>query len=106
MVDEGQQTVSSGAGGGKEMKGLPLHIDRTASRPRLAAHPNVIAGSNRFPRPLRFVAAASRGRLAVLSRLAAFLAAILSLPAVGQPHRPPITGVSHIALFVHDVEKS
>src|SRR5258706_8921144 len=26
--------------------------------------------------------------------------------AAGQSHRPPITGVSHIALFVHDVEKS
>jgi catechol 2,3-dioxygenase-like lactoylglutathione lyase family enzyme len=29
-----------------------------------------------------------------------------TLLTFGDPHRPPITGVSHIALFVHDVEKS
>jgi len=34
------------------------------------------------------------------------LFAPLPLQAAGQSQRPPITGVSHIALFVHDVEKS
>src|SRR5258706_3909458 len=34
------------------------------------------------------------------------LCASLPLLAAEQPQRPPITGVSHIALFVHDVEKS
>src|SRR5438309_1344195 len=34
---------------------------------------------------------------------------LVAIPAVGagtQPARPPITGVSHIGLYVHDIEKS
>src|ERR1700747_2805811 len=35
-----------------------------------------------------------------------FIASPLGLDAADAPQRPPITGVSHIALFVHDVDKS
>jgi catechol 2,3-dioxygenase-like lactoylglutathione lyase family enzyme len=38
--------------------------------------------------------------------LSVLLCASVSLPALAQPQRPPIIGVSHIALFVYVVEKS
>ena len=41
------------------------HTERTASRPRLAARAIALVASNRFARSRPFVAAASRGRLAV-----------------------------------------
>ncbi|HTD88639.1 MAG TPA: VOC family protein [Candidatus Binatia bacterium] len=34
------------------------------------------------------------------------LGATLELIVIGAPSRPPITGLSHIALFAHDIEKS
>ena len=37
---------------------------------------------------------------------AALLPALLLLPAARAVERPPITGLSHIALYVHDLEKS
>lgn len=38
--------------------------------------------------------------------LAALLGATLALLAADAPKRPPITGISHIALYVHDLDKS
>jgi catechol 2,3-dioxygenase-like lactoylglutathione lyase family enzyme len=38
--------------------------------------------------------------------LAAMSAATLSSQAADEPKRPPITGLSHIALYVHDMEKT
>ena len=38
--------------------------------------------------------------------LATLLAASLPILAVAEPQRPHITGLSHIALFVHDMAKS
>src|ERR1700722_8490575 len=38
--------------------------------------------------------------------LSALVCASLSLMAADEPQRPHITGLSHIALYVHDLEKS
>ena len=45
-------------------------------------------------------------RLRSLARLVILLSAPQLALEAAEPHRPPITGVSHIALFVHDMEKS
>jgi catechol 2,3-dioxygenase-like lactoylglutathione lyase family enzyme len=41
-----------------------------------------------------------------ISGLALLLCSSLCQSAFGEPARPPIVGVSHMALFVHDIEKS
>jgi lactoylglutathione lyase len=41
-----------------------------------------------------------------MGKLALYIGASLPVMATAQAQRPPITGVSHIALFVHDIEQS
>src|SRR6516225_489160 len=42
----------------------------------------------------------------IILALPAMLCAIVSLPAADAPRRPQVTGLSHIALYAHDMEKS
>jgi len=41
-----------------------------------------------------------------MRKIALCLGALLPLIALGESQRPPIVGISHIALFVHDIEQS
>ncbi len=40
------------------------------------------------------------------TRIAAALLAVVAIAFTQEPRRPPITGVAHISLFVHDIEQS
>src|SRR6516225_10688482 len=42
----------------------------------------------------------------IILALPAMLCAIVSLPAADAPRRPQVTGLSHIALYAHDMEKT
>jgi len=62
--------------------------------------------SNIGSQPRRLATAIKQMTIKTILALAAMSAATLSSPAADEPKRPQISGLSHIALYVHDMEKT
>src|SRR5215468_9384517 len=56
--------------------------------------------------PAHWLANLTRMTIKIISALAALFWTTYAAPAANEPTRPHITGLSHIALYVHDLEKS